>query len=319
MNNTVLKILAALLAIGAIAVAIIGVRLSQQAPNAPLAPAAEAPTPQQERIIVAARFIKAGKMLGPADLVEKPIAAPPATAFRSKDGLQGKIAKSDIPAGTPMQPSQLLDDTMATQLRSGERAVAVAVDEVGGVGGYVRPGDRVDLLAFAGNVGGSVQAFAQIAVHNARVLSIGDLSQMDIDQTNKQRVEKQEKTDVPPGAKTGQEFRDFRQTLRSAVLAVPEAELTRVMLLSQAGGVMRLALRPVLGSSLDTQTASVDATGATVPGQPDSRQTLTLQALAPRLAKIDQEERKGLQIIIQEGSNERRLQGEEQRTPAGQP
>ena len=320
MNNTILKILAAVLALGAIAVAIVGVRLSQKAPGTPTTAPAEMATPQQERVIVAARPIKAGKVLAPADLVEKPMTAPPPTAFRTREGLTGKIVKTDIPSGTPMQPSQLLDDTMATQLRPGERAVAVAVDEVGGVGGYARPGDRVDLLAFSGIGGMNTQAFAQIAVRNARVLSLGDLSQMDVDQANKQRVEKEQTQQPPPGAKTGQEFRDFRQMLRSAVLAIPEAEATRVMLLSQSGGVMRLALRPVLASSEDEDGTVLLANGAVEPGKPDGRRTVTLSALAPGLPKPEPTEpRKTIQIVIQEGSAERRLDGEEQRTRVGQP
>lgn len=64
----------------------------------------------------------------------------------------GKITLTDIKAGEPILKSKLVAAKdarygLAFSLGAGERAVTVAVTEVSSVGGMVRPGDRVDVVA----------------------------------------------------------------------------------------------------------------------------------------------------------------------------
>lgn len=64
----------------------------------------------------------------------------------------GKISLTDIKAGEPILKSKLvaMKDArygLAFSLGTGERAVTIAVTEISSVGGMVRPGDRVDVIA----------------------------------------------------------------------------------------------------------------------------------------------------------------------------
>jgi len=309
MNNTVLKILAGILALGAVAVAIIGIRLSQQpaTSKAPATPAsAVAP---QEAVVVAARAIRAGKALGPADFVMKNVQAPPQQAYRQTDGLIGRVAAADIPAGTPLQPSQLIVNSMGTLLRPGERAVAIEAREVGALGGYARPGDMVDVLAYSPENGAArTQAFAQVAIRNARILSIGDISLLD-DERQKATETVETEVDEPAGPKTAAELKSFRQALRSAVLAIPESEATR--LLAEAGR-LRLALRPA--AVITPDPLGIQAAAPKTRPLPEGRSTVAIRDLAPEAIRANPEnDAPKAKIIIQEGSQERSLSSSEDR------
>ena len=67
--------------------------------------------------------------------------------------------------------------TLSTQLDDGMRAVAVRVDEVRGVAGFVLPGDRVDIILTRGeNATGGDQAFADMLLQNAKVLAVDQIA-----------------------------------------------------------------------------------------------------------------------------------------------
>jgi pilus assembly protein CpaB len=304
MNNTVLKIIAGLLALGAVVVAIVGVRLSQQAPAAPK-PVAQAASVPTEAVVVAARAIKAGQALGPADIVIKGVANPPAQAFKEAQELPGRVAAMDITAGTPLEPRQFATDTLASHLRPGERAVAVFVDEVVGIGGFGKPGDHVDVLSFVGaKKETNENSYAQIVVQDARVMSFGDTTQMDAERERDTAPLTQEAM-AESGAKNLKEMKDRKLSLHSAVLAVAEADVTRLMLAANAG-VLRLALRPQIAvqpDPLGMYPASLKGASASVP-----RQTIALHELAPAERKPPVPPQPVMDnIIIQEGSKERRL------------
>lgn len=309
MNNTVLKILAAVLALGAVVVAILGVRLSQQPKPVTSVQDAAPTTIPTEAVVVAARLIKAGKALGPADVVIKGLPSPPPQAFRQTQDLLGKVPMADIQPGTTLQPAQFATDTLANLLRPGERAIAVMVDEVVGLGGFAKPGDHVDVLAYVPvNRESNTLAFSQIVVQNARVLTFGDTTQMDVDHDKSAESLSQEAKEKS-GAKNAQEMKERRMGLRSAVLALPEAETTRLML-AASSGTLRLALRPqatVQADPLGMYPAGTRITAVT------SRQTVITPDLAPSTviraplssdaASVDTSSG----IVIQEGSKERRL------------
>lgn len=102
-----------------------------------------------------------------------------------------EVAKSDrlvmaaIMPNEPVLLSKLSGEggkaTLANKVSPGMRAVSVKVDEVSGVGGFIQPGDYVDLLVTSedGNGEGEgetkqgVQARAAIVLANIRVLSVG--------------------------------------------------------------------------------------------------------------------------------------------------
>lgn len=67
--------------------------------------------------------------------------------------------------------------TLSTQLDDGMRAVAVRVDEIRGVAGFILPGDRVDLVLSRGENGtGGDKAYADLLLQNAKVLAIDQIA-----------------------------------------------------------------------------------------------------------------------------------------------
>jgi Flp pilus assembly protein CpaB len=76
----------------------------------------------------------------------------PATAITSTDEVQKKVALFDIPAGTVILRGMFVDPS-TTQISFRERlknkshvAISVQVDQVHGVGGFLVPGDEVNIM-----------------------------------------------------------------------------------------------------------------------------------------------------------------------------
>lgn len=308
MNNTVLKIVAALLALGAVIVGIMGVRLSKQPPATPPAPVMSAASAPREAVLVAAHAIKSGQVIRVSDVTTQAIESPPATVIRDNSDILGKVAKVDVAAGAPLLSSQFMADSLASILHKNERAVAIQIDEINSVGGYIKPGDRVDVLFYqASNKENGDTTSAQVAVQDVRLLSVGDVSAID---AAEDKVDPSPTKDVLPvtskNSKTNRDIKDRRQGMKSAVLAVDENEVTKLML-AASSGQLRLALRPQQADTLSQVVlpASTNAAAATH----FNRRLITIADIAPggKKSRPAAGPTEGGQIIIQEGSKERRL------------
>jgi pilus assembly protein CpaB len=303
MNNTVLKVLAGLLALGSLIVAVLAIKLSQQPKGTtPPTQSASAPT-STELVVIAARQIKAGQAIGAADLQVKGVVSASPQAIRQTRDLLGKTPNSDIPAGTILTLDRFISDGLASQLRVGERGVAVHIDDVLGVGGYLKPGDHVDVLYFLAATKESADtSLAQVTIHNARILTVGDMSQMDIDKARQAAAGSPDALEKNAEA-TAKEAKERRASQRSTVLAVSEADATRLMLASSTGQ-LRLALRPQ--ASLQVDPLSIyPANQRTQPSVQTYR--IGLADLVQQKAANKGATKPSSGIIIQEGSKERRL------------
>lgn len=292
MNNNVLKVLAGVLALGAVIVALIGIRLSGT-PSAPAATAASAPAPAASaRFVVAARDIQAGRMLESADLQLETAATAPQGSLGSTQQALGQVSSRDITKGAPVLMDALAPESLSALLQPGERAVAVQVDEVIGVGGFAKPGDFVDVLQFMGATRENQDtSFAQVLVRRARILTFGDATQIDQAPTTASGQATQEAM-RETGAQAALQARERRQSLRSAVLAVRESDASALMLAANTG-LLRLALRPKHEGAEPQDVAA-------------TRLTTRVSDLSPVRAKPAATD-VGSPIIIQEGSKERRL------------
>lgn len=292
MNNNVLKILAGVLALGAVIVALIGIRLSGE-PSTPASQAASAPAaPASAHFVVASRDIRAGHMLEASDLSLETAASAPQGSLSSTQQALGQISSRDITKGAPVLMDALAPESLSALLQPGERAVAVQVDEVIGVGGFAKPGDFVDVLQFMGATRENQDtSFAQVLVRRARILTFGDATQIDQAPTTAGGQATQEAM-RETGAQAAIQARERRQSLRSAVLAVRESDASALMLAANTG-VLRLALRP-------------KHEGIESPDTTSGRLTARVSDLSPVRAKPPTTEG-GPAIIIQEGSKERRL------------
>jgi pilus assembly protein CpaB len=129
--------------------------------------------------VVAARDVPMGKRIESAD-VKVIKAAPeglPSDAYREVPAVIGQVSRSPFVAGEMLIARRLSKYTggsaLAAVVAPEMRAVTVRVDDVIGVGGFILPENRVDVIA-AFNEGGSPQA--STIVRDVRVLAVDQRS-----------------------------------------------------------------------------------------------------------------------------------------------
>jgi pilus assembly protein CpaB len=99
----------------------------------------------------------------------------PAGAFSSTQQVIGKVNRVKILANEPILESRLAGEGagLTVRLEAGKRAMAVRVDEIIGVSGFIVPDDRVDIILTTTPVGGDQSnRISKIVLQNKRVLSV---------------------------------------------------------------------------------------------------------------------------------------------------
>ena len=123
----------------------------------------------------------------------------PATAITSTDEIRKKVALFDIAAGTVIVQGMFVDPAQ-TQISFRARlknpdhvALSVSIDQIRGVGGFLVPGDDVNMMVFqtGGNVDdapeagagtapvtGVLNSFARMLFQDVHVLAVGENAQL---------------------------------------------------------------------------------------------------------------------------------------------
>jgi pilus assembly protein CpaB len=177
-------------------------------------------------VVVASKDLPAGTTIND-ELIKKgmiktapwPKTSVPAGSFASTQQLIGKTNRVKIIANEPILESRLAGEGagLTTRLESGKRALAVKVDEIIGVSGFIVPDDRVDVIVTTVPPGSNNQdnKMSKIVLQNKRVLSVA------------QNVEQKE---------------GKPQVARSITLEVSPQEAEKLSLAAQEGQIV-LALR----------------------------------------------------------------------------
>lgn len=177
-------------------------------------------------VVVAAQAIPAGQALKAEDLQLMQLPAKPDGAFGEIQAAIGSVPAVDIPKGAPVLQGQMVTG-LALKLSEGERAVAVKVDESIGAGNRIRPGDFVDVFFALRRDGNEIdQSQARLLLSRKRVLAYGAAS---VDAVTAAEKTEGKQANGPDNART-------------AVLAVPVAEVNQ-LLLGGSNGSLLLALR----------------------------------------------------------------------------
>jgi pilus assembly protein CpaB len=186
-------------------------------------------------IVVAGKDIPPGTIIN-EDVIKKglikttpwPKSSIPVGAFSSPQQVVGKVNRVKILANEPILESRLAGEGagLTVRLEAGKRALAVRVDEIIGVSGFIVPDDRVDVILTTTPVGGNQDTkVAKIVLQNKRVLSVA--------QSTEQKEGKP-------------------QLARSITLEVTPQEAEKLSLASQEGQIV-LALRG-LGDDTEAKT-----------------------------------------------------------------
>lgn len=131
-------------------------------------------------VVTAKGDLAAGQALREVQLTtrEWPKSHLPPGAFLSVESLEGRVARRTLLEGEAVLESALLpigaQAGLSPIIADGKRAVAVKVDEVIGIAGFVKPGAHVDVLATirdrsSRNEGGS---FARVILQGVKVLAL---------------------------------------------------------------------------------------------------------------------------------------------------
>lgn len=205
----------------AILVAIFFVQsMTEEAPQVQQALPTPVPAPVVELVdcLVATEKIEPGTPLDPSRFKKetRPVMSSGANVVTNFDKLRGAYAASFIAAGQPLLMDYVTTKAPVNEIQAnipeGYRAVAVAVDDVSNVEGWVRAGAKVDVM-LASEVSG--KPAITLLAQNAKVLSTGKVS-------------------------TKQGARGAGSTTITIMVTVDEA--TKIQLASSSG-VMSLALR----------------------------------------------------------------------------
>jgi pilus assembly protein CpaB len=217
------------------------------------ASAARVPT---ESVVVAAAELPVGLELQAEHLrvVRWPAASRPDGAFGDPAELVGKVVGSRIYPLEPILPARLSGGPgggLSSLLPPGMRAVAVRVDDVVGVAGFIHPGDSVDVIVTLRPDGGRAATSSKVILQNIRVLAVGG------------ETDGEARSTALPGRK--------RQGAAAAAVATLQvnADQSERLALAAAQGKLLLTLR----SAADADEVLVATKGMT----PD-----TLLGLAPK-------------------------------------
>jgi len=178
MNRRLLIILLSALVIASIATYIVA-RLVGTRLNVAKAPATTS-------IVAAAKDLKIGMILAPADLTSiQLVGQVPQGAILDKKNAIGRGVVANIYSGEAILDSRLAPmgsgGGLAATIKEGMRACAIKVDEVVGVAGFVTPGMRVDVLVSGvpPNSNGNQETQTRTILQNIEVLSAGQDIQKD--------------------------------------------------------------------------------------------------------------------------------------------
>ena len=179
-----------------------------------------------QNVVVASKDIPAGTTIndemikkGMVKTIPWPKTSVPGGSFASPEQIIGKTNRVKIIANEPILESRLAGEGagLTARLEQGKRAMAVKVDEIIGVSGFIVPDDRVDVIVTTVPPGSNNQEnrMSKIVLQNKRVLSVA------------QNVEQKE---------------GKPQVARSITLEVSPEEAEKLSLASQEGQIV-LALR----------------------------------------------------------------------------
>lgn len=252
MSSSALRIMAILLAVGAAVLGYIGYQASQEPlPTETQLSETSNVEPVSYPIVVAAKDIAPDQKIEADDINVTMVSKLIKDSFTEQQQLIGLTSRMAISTGDMLLPEHFHSLSAVTaNLHPGERAVAVKVDEVTGVGGYIEPGDKVDVLLFlpAGQETDK-QSSAQLLLPALRVIAYGN----QLDELDQQRIRQKSRAYLsasaanpisellPESDSTENAGKPTGKQSKTAVLAVNQA-LVSTLLLAESTGRIRLAL-----------------------------------------------------------------------------
>lgn len=188
------------------------------------------PRPEMVEVVIAAADISAQSVIKPGQLATQKRGRneTPRGAAMGVEVVAGRVALANLPQGQVIRTDQIADPGPALGLAhvvpDHMRAVTVAIDAISGVAGFLKPGNRVDVLA---TIEVDDVTVTLTVLQNVELLALGQQAQPTPEDRPKV---------------SGRPARADTQT--SATLAVTPEQAQRLFL-AESKGALRLALRSV--------------------------------------------------------------------------
>ena len=126
----------------------------------------------QKALVVAKADLPMGAMITAEDvrLIDYPVNAFPQGGFEAIEDVVDRSVTGQILANEPVISGRVTEKGagfgLAPLIKQGYRAIAVAVNQVSGVSGFILPGSKVDVLLTANGIGGSNENLTTTVLEN---------------------------------------------------------------------------------------------------------------------------------------------------------
>jgi pilus assembly protein CpaB len=144
------------------------------------------------KIVVAAMDLPLATHLRPEQLrmADWPVTAMPPGAIRDVKDAVDHILTSRVLEGEPLLPGKLAardaGNGLAALIPANMRAIAVRVDDVVGVAGFVHPDDRVDVIVTIHPLKGGDEPISKVILQNVKVLAVG--KELEVNERNRNQA-----------------------------------------------------------------------------------------------------------------------------------
>jgi pilus assembly protein CpaB len=177
-------------------------------------------------VVVTTKPLEAGKPIAANAVTVEMLPINPADGFSDVGKVVGREPIVALGMGVPLIGSQL-SSGLALQVTPGQRAVAITVDEVIGVGNRVEPGDYVDVFLVMRRDGQEIDGSrAKLLLPHLRVLAFGAVAV----------------NEPPQKVQDGGAMSRKVEPAKTAVLSVPVEAVSQLAMAHQSGRLL-LALR----------------------------------------------------------------------------
>jgi len=187
--------------------------------------------PQKTSVVVASTNIPAYTRITPGMVEVKEVAinTAPSNAITQSAQVVGQIAQYAITSGQLLVRGDVVEagpsQGLTFVIPKGRRAVTVALDAISGVGGFVQPGDRVDVLA---TFDSDEMTVTKMIMQNTEVLAMNT-------QTGRPKAGNSEASGDSGAARDAES--PVTEAVKNATLAVTPDEAQRIILAAYKGSL----------------------------------------------------------------------------------
>ena len=272
MQARTLKIIAALLIISAVFMGVIGYKISQEDSTKTRTPTNTTPATEAsnftyaQKLLIVNRGFNKGEVITAEDVQLVPYPLLIEDSFSKVEDIINKRLESKIPLGAVVRQSHFENQSKLSQyINPGYRALAIKVNETSSAGGFLQPGDRVDVI-FTTRASKETynKSMSRRLLQNIRLLAFG---------TDVERDDKAIVVDDGKKSSKSKEDKSSGKGSRSAVLEIALDDIAVLTLAEESGELRLVALGDTDMLEANADVSTVDPSVVTAKHISDADKT----------------------------------------------